>query len=117
MKECGKVAAAWEQAFEQCGGAGGRRNPSDGDDEGDADEKYEHVIAGGVKHRVKCGRAVTEEDWAALEARPRAGNKAKRVGFKVVGADDVSFQYFLPLSLCIYKSTCFARANTVRRMT
>ena len=117
MKECGKVAAAWEQAFEQCGGAGGRRNPSDGDDEDDADGKYEHVIAGGVKHRVKCGRAVTEDDWAALEARPRAGNKGKRVGFKVVGDDDVSFQSFLPLSLCIYKSTCFAKDFTVRRMT
>ena len=101
VKQCGKVATAWREAFAECGGGGARTKPGDGQDDDKDDCQYEHVIAGGVKHRVRCGKSMTEDDWAALEARPQTGKRGKRVAFKVVEHCDVSFCFDVPRYICM----------------
>lgn len=66
-----------------------------------------------MEQREKSGRAVTENDWKVLEARPRTGKRGKRVTFK--GVADAEVSLFFMTSRARHMCMCCAKP-TVRLM-
>lgn len=65
VAECGTLVDAWGNAFADCGG-GGRGGGGGG---GRRRAEYKIIRTANRRVKVPCGRAVTELEWASLEAR------------------------------------------------